>query len=229
MSSELEITPGITDFYSPSTQTTFIVDENGTVDGIEDLSIWLHGSGHETLRADPRFTMTVAQPGTFSISVNEVSPFSGAIKIRVDGDTVFRNSYRGGEKDFLISVPLDPGKHVVEVLNTGNDFFKLNWFKFEGLALPSVAALAQVGSNHAFIWIYDRGNQYHFHDNGLISDVTLKLPGLPNGNYFIEYWKTRHSGGLVDTVKAQSIDNKLEIPLPDFNKDIAVKVHMDNR
>jgi len=222
--SGLSATPGLINFDAPSTQTAFTVTDDDTVPGIEYLSIWLHGTGHENLRSDPIFTVTLSEPGNFSISVEEVSPYSAAIAITVDGNPVFSESYSGAETNFTITVPLNAGVHLVQVLNTGNDYFKISSYNFEGLSIPIVATVAQASSNHAYIWAYDRGSQYHMNDHGVISGAMVKVSDLNSGTYQIEFWQTRQTGGLISTVQQATNGNTLTVILPDFEKDIAIKI-----
>jgi hypothetical protein len=50
------------------------------------------------------------------------------------------------------------------------------------------------------------------------------LKGLRDDLYTIEAYETRVDGGIIDTYQADCQDNELTINLPDFSKDIAVKV-----
>jgi hypothetical protein len=221
--SQLELQPGIGDFWTPPARTRFTVDADGNVPGFEGMTVWLHGSGQPTLRSDPSFTLTLARSGSLRLAVQEVSPYGAALAVDVDGVTAFSNAYGGGQAGFEVEVPLPAGTHVVQVRNNGNDWIKLTRYTFDGLQLPALSARGQVGSGHGYLWVHDKGSDYHIADHGPVSGARVAVAGVSDGDHHIEFWRTRRPGGLIGTAQARAGGGVLEIALPEFAKDIAVK------
>ncbi len=86
----------------------------------------------------------------------------------------------------------------------------------------ALKAYALAGGSTALIWIHDTGSDYGGADHGTITGATLSLP-MAVGEYAIEFWSTWDAGGVVGATTATS-EGALTIPLPDFHRDIAVKI-----
>ena len=80
------------------------------------------------------------------------------------------------------------------------------------------------GDDHAYIWVYDVGSRTGQADHGVFSDVNLVLKDMDNGNYGIDFYATRDRGGIIASNNARSVSGSLVIALPQFTKDIALKV-----
>lgn len=220
--------PGIEDFWASSWQRQFTVAADGSVPGIERLSVWLQGRGHEARRTDPMFTVTLLNPGRFTVAVQGVSPYSAAVQVRVDGSAVFTADYTGAEAPFVIDVPLAAGTHVVQLLNTGADWIRIEHFGFQGLDLPVVTALVQLGTSVGFAWVRDLGSDYGLLDHGTIAGVTLVVDAAADGRYDVEVWRTRDTGGRAATIEATASGGRLPVALPAFERDIALKLRRRN-
>lgn len=96
----------------------------------------------------------------------------------------------------------------------GASSYKTRYLQFIGLS----------GTDHAYIWVYDVGSRKGQTDHGVFTDVNLVLKGLDNGSYVIDFYETRGTGGVVGSNNARSENGSLVIALPQFTKDIAVKV-----
>jgi hypothetical protein len=216
--------PGIGDFWAVSTQRAFTVAADGTVPGIEGLSVWLQGAGHAARRTDPAFTLTLATPGRFRVAVQEVSPYSAAVEVRVDGAPVFAASYAGGAPPFEIAVPLAAGTRTVQLVNTGNDWLKIERFDFDGVDIPVLTVIGQLGPGGGYLWVWDRDSDYHRTHHGVVSGASLVLSGLADGAYAIEVWPTRAGTGPLETRRSTSSGGVFELALPAFERDLALKV-----
>jgi len=225
---QLHLRPGIGDFWTPPARTAFTVGADGSVPGFEGMTVWLHGNGQPTLRSDPSFTMTLARAGSLRLAVQEVSPYAAALAIDVDGVSTFSASYGGGQTNFVVDVPLPAGSHVVRVRNTGNDWIKVDHYTFDGVQLPAVAALGQTSASRGYLWVRDKDSDYHLTDHGPISGTTVSISGLQDRDYRIEFWRTRQPGGPIGTAQARASAGVLEIALPEFTKDVAVKWQATN-
>lgn len=222
--SRVTATPGITDFWTTSTQRSFTVAADGTVPGIEGLSVWLHGAGHAARRSDPAFTVTLASAGHFRVAVREVSPYSAAVQVLVDGASVYTASYAGGEPPFEIAVPMGAGTHTIQLVNTGNDYLKIDRFHFDGVDVPMLTVIGQLGARGGYLWVWDRRSDYHQSAPGVASSASLAIAGLADGAYDIEIWPTWTVGGPLAVRQASSSQGALELAIPEFTKDLALKL-----
>ena len=57
----------------------------------------------------------------------------------------------------------------------------------------------------------------------LIEASVIAINGLSAGDYTVEFWDT-FTGEVIETVSASSDGEVLELPLPDFDRDIAIKI-----
>jgi hypothetical protein len=78
----------------------------------------------------------------------------------------------------------------------------------------------------AFLWVRDRKNNFSDVKNGYIpakiSGQTIKIT-LNNGYYRISFYNT-YNGQIIKTDYQDCSGGILEVDLPDFIKDIAVKI-----
>jgi hypothetical protein len=220
--------PGLSDFWAVSTQTVFNIRADGTVPGVGNLSQWLHGSTKSDYRSDPAFNLEMSQDGSLKIHVQSTADWcENSLRVLVDSHEIFSSSYPAGFGNFVIEVPIPAGQHTVQIENTGRDWFNISNYEFkenndgnEGY----LRFLGLSGPDHAYIWIYDIGSQKGETPYGTFHDISLTLKGLRDDLYTIEAYETRVDGGIIDTYQADCQDNELTINLPDFSKDIAVKV-----
>jgi hypothetical protein len=220
--------PGLSDFWAVSTQTVFDIRADGTVPGVGNLSQWLHGSTKSDYRSDPAFNLEMSQDGSLKIHVQSTADWcENSLRVLVDSHEIFSSSYPAGFGNFVIEVPIPAGQHTVQIENTGRDWFNISNYEFkenndgnEGY----LRFLGLSGPDHAYIWIYDIGSQKGETPYGTFHDISLTLKGLRDDLYTIEAYETRVDGGIIDTYQADCQDNELTINLPDFSKDIAVKV-----
>jgi hypothetical protein len=219
------VSPGLTGFWDVSTQTQFTVQPDGSVPGTGNLSIWLHGSSKSDYRSDPSFTTDLTEGDILRIHVQEVSGWGdNSLRVLVDSKPVFNSSYRNGAADFLIEVPLPAGRHTVKVRNTGQDWFCIAGYEFVNPAKGSVEFIGLSGADHAYLVVHDVDSGYGRTPYETFSGVSIALCGLNDGPYIIEFHETRGPGGILGTVAVSAEAGRLPIDLPDFSRDIAVKI-----
>ena len=80
------------------------------------------------------------------------------------------------------------------------------------------------GSDHAYLWIHDVDSRYGRFANDTFSDVNIALLDLKDGLYLAEFYETRGPGGVIRTTTSSSRAGRLPLTLPDFTRDIALKV-----
>ena len=197
-------------------------------EGIENLSQWLHGSSKSDFCSDPNFTVEFANSGILKIHVDEVSGWGqNSLCVLLNGQQVFSDSYQNGLSNFVIEIPLPNGQQVVKIENTGQDWFCISSYEFQETADTNIGYLQFIGlsgNNYAYVWVHDVGSQRGRTDHGLFKDVNCILDGLDDGDYVVDFYKTRGEGGIFKSNRAQSENSGLMIAIPEFTRDIALKV-----
>ena len=219
------ISPGLSDFWAMSTQTEFIVQPDGTVPGTENLSTWLHGSSKDSYRSDPTFNINLIDSDVLRIHVQEVSGWGkNSLRVLVDSQEVFSSSYANASATFVIEIPLSAGQHAVQIENTGQDWFNISSYEFINTTEGCLEFIGLSGADHAYIWVHDVGSRYGKTPYGTFSDINVVLRGLWDGPYAVEFHETRGPGGIIQTNNVATEAGELRLALPDFTRDIAVKV-----
>ena len=219
------VSPGLSDFWAISTQTEFTAQPDGTVPGAENLSAWLHGSSKSSYRSDPTFNLNLIDGDVLRIHMQEVSGWGNdSLGVLVDSQEVFSSSYANSSASFVIEIPLPAGRHAVQVKNTGQDWFNIASYEFINTSEGCLEFIGLSGADHAYIWVHDVGSRYGRTEYGTFSNVGVVLRGLDNGLYAVEFHETRGSGGIIQINNVSTEAGKLLLALPDFTKDIAVKV-----
>jgi len=220
--------PGLTGFWDVSTQTDFTVRSDGIIEGIENLSQWLQGSSKNSFRSDPSFAVDFNNSGVLKIHVDEVSGWgNNSLCVSLNGRQILPESYPNGLTNFVIEVPLPGGQQIVKIENTGQDWFRISNYEFQETADTNIGYLQCIGlsgDNHAYIWVYDVGSQRGRTDHGVFTDANCVLNGLDDGNYVVDFYETRRTGGIINSNHSQAENGELVITFPEFTRDIAVKV-----
>jgi hypothetical protein len=217
--------PVMGDFDAVTTQFDFYLNVD-YFPGMENLSQWLHGVWHSDKRSDPKFHLTMATAGSLKIHVLEASPWdtTQSLQVLVNNVVGFSHSYAGGSTNFLISVPLSAGTQTVQIKNTGNDWFHISGYEFAPTDVSPLGSIGLASNERAYIWIYDVNSQYGLIDHGTFHNEPVIVKGLDNSPYFVKVYATRGDGGVISSDTVNSASGVLTYTLPDFSKDIAVKV-----
>ena len=216
--------PVLTDWGAVTTQFDFYL-QSDYFPGMGNLSQWLQGSWQPTLKSDPNFHLTMATAGALKIHVQQVSASgTNSLAVLVNGKTVFSSSYTDGSTNFIITVPLSAGQQTVQVKNTGQDWFEISSYEFAPNNVSPLGSMGLVSKQRGYFWIYDTNSQYGLINNGTFHDEPVIAKGLSDGLYNVYVYATRDSGGIINSGTANSVAGQLSYTLPDFTKDIAVKV-----
>jgi hypothetical protein len=224
------VSPGLTGFSDKSTQTTFTVEPDGSVPGTDKLSTWLHGSSKNAYRSDPTFTLDVVEGDILRIHVQEVSAWgNNSLRVLVDSKPAFSSTYKNGSAGLLIEVPLPAGRHAVKIENTGQDWFLIASYEFANPSKGCLEFIGLSGADHAYLWAHDVGSGYGRTAYGAFSGVCIVLRGMNDGPYLVEVHETCGPGGILQTQNVAGQAGNLRICLPDFTRDLAIKVKPPTR
>jgi len=89
-----------------------------------------------------------------------------------------------------------------------------------------IGCVALLGADRAWAYLYDTLYAEIMPEDRFArshSASVVVLPGLREGSYSVEYWDT-FSGSIVEQAKALADADGLQLKVPDFKIDIAVKV-----
>jgi hypothetical protein len=215
--------PILSDFWAISTQTVFTINQD-YFPGMEHLSQWLHGSWKSAYKSDPNFHLNMPDAGFLKIHVQSVSPGgNNSLQVLVNGSSVFSSGYANDLNDFIITVPLSAGQQMVQIKNTGQDWFHMSSYEFVPNNISLLNSIGLSSSKRAYIWIYDIGSEFGQTANGTFHNQPIIIKGLDDGSYLVEVYATRGAGGIINSGTANSAAGQLTYTLPDFSKDIAVK------
>ena len=218
--------PVLTDWSAVSTQKVFYL-QGDYFPGMEHLSQWLQGSWQPALKSDPNFHLNMPTAGALKIHVLEVAASgTNRIRVRVNGAQVDLHTFTNGSTNFIYTVPyqLSAGQQAVQIENAGQDWFHISSYEFAPNNVSPLDSIGLSSNERAYIWIYDIGSQYGQIANGVFYNEPVIVKGLDDGHYAVEVYATRGAGGVINSGSADSVSGLLTYTLPDFSKDIAVKV-----
>jgi len=216
--------PGLNEFLAASTQTEFTMQGDNFA-GMENLSKWLQGSTQEAIKSDPNFHLNMTTGGNLKIHVVSVSvDGNNRIEVLVNGMAAYDKIQNNRAKNYIISVPFPAGTQTVQIKNTGDEWFQISSYEFAPNNASSLDSIGLASNQRAYIWIYDVDSQYGLTDHGTFHNEPMIVKGLDDGQYFVEVYATRGPGGVIASGTANSSSGTLTYMLPDFSKDIAVKV-----
>ena len=112
----------------------------------------------------------------------------------------------------------------MQIENTGLDWFDISSYEFAPNNVSLLGSMGLAGKQRGYFWIYDTNSQYGMINNGTFHNEPVIAKGLSDGLYDVDVYATRGAGGIINSGTANSVAGSLTYTLPDFTKDIAVKV-----
>jgi len=209
-------------------QTQFIVQSDGSVENVDQLSANLRPV-YQTQHNTVTFHVSLQRDGNFVMDVAEVEGDSAAGFLRVDLDEgrsgAFQKSVALGSR---VVVPVPPWTRTITATNTGFSRLRVGSYKFEGVTVSAAEGVAVLSPRKAYLWLKDRSWWHSDRSHGTLGDMTIRLSGLLPGNYRYEFWDAlkaeKIGSGYASTSWEETV---LSIPVPPFEKAVAVKVFHD--
>ena len=212
-------------------------------DGQGVLHMFLHGNDKKNLRVPCRIATELDQGASLTVHVNSVSR-AAQLAVLVDGKQIFQKPFPNkdgktdvnGEYDEDVRIDLPAGRHEIEIVNPGGDWLALDWVQVAG-ALPcevvlpedepKVLSYAMSDGRQALLWVIDPNYNYphgaRTAEPAALEGAVVRLPGLPDGSYQIEFWDT-WQGRATATVRARCENGVLPVSFPAFQVDAAVRI-----
>ncbi len=208
------------------------------------LNAFVQGSTHPDLKTPFQLSAWFTNNARIVMHLNSVS--DGAIMtVRVDGSEIFRTNLVNLDgayvidEEYNIDVPanLPAGKHLVEVVNAGNDWFFLDWVRLEqvlpaaaysGNWQPSPDSIGLKGPRESLLYVVAPGVSFPANAANpslpLQHAQTITLTNWPSGAFVGEWYDPATAASLGRT-QAAVTNGSLTLPLPDFSEDLAAIVY----
>ncbi|MBN2326015.1 MAG: DUF5060 domain-containing protein [Candidatus Omnitrophica bacterium] len=213
-------------------RTRFEIKESGVVEGLEECTQFVHGDAHRDMAPNPIFLFDLDRSVEFQFQISEAAKAGANCIVELDGEQVYQRAFAPAENDSTIgaegkaSLTIPPGRHNIHIRNSGKDWFKVQYYSVDGL-VQRPQGFARGNQDRVLLWVQDRLHQLvHLSEDrvpGFISETTLLLPDLSEGEYLVEPFDA-YSGESGDSLMIRSNQNGLEIPIPQFEKDMAFHI-----
>lgn len=235
----LENGPATWEVNSFNKPKTITIDSKGAA-GPLPLAGIQHGARNHPDKVNPvTFNVTAPKPIKLTVDVLEVSGYGGAgLQVLINGKVALDKEFTDPD-DNAVTTPLTQfaggypveipaGKSTVVVRNSGNDWFRVA-YRFQGLiasSAPPVIGWTSAGKTTHLAWLrrqeaswfnlFQRKQKFPS-----APQVRLVLP-LSAGTWRVERWDT-WKGTILGTVQVKSTGKPVEITVPSFRHDVAVK------
>lgn len=229
--------------------TEFTVQNNGDLAGAGMPVKYLHGNLKKDMKDDHVFHVDYSKEGEFILRIGTVSQ-GGDLHVFLDGKEIAHKNFPAGkgkgpwkrsmhlkkynvyqcvyEEDFKVTIP--KGKHTIRLSNTGKD-----WIGIEKITLTdyvdNTRANARVlglkvGEERLF-WIQNKESNWKNVFNKVapkpLKNTYFEVFEVNEGFYEVEWWDT-YKGTFLDRENIQAKKDKLNVKIPDFERDIACRI-----
>ncbi len=212
----------------------FWVKSDGRVINSGYLTGFLFGKEHENKGEEFIFSTTNMSPSKMSVSFSGVSGeniFRAVVNNSQISEVAVSEKNLPGEKysvsdgawsgkaKISIDIPLPVGENEIKFSNTGRGWVLMDSIVFEKALSPKFAPVFVSGmqsNDSAYMWIKNNSEEK-------INGAYINLPGLDTGRYVIRVINPR-SGETIKTWEEIDDNKMLRVNLPEFSRDIAVKV-----
>ncbi|MGB3057381.1 MAG: DUF5060 domain-containing protein [Candidatus Omnitrophota bacterium] len=227
----------------------FEVLRNGDMLGSGEPNKYLHGKAREDYKADLIFYVDYPVDSKFIAHVDMVSQ-GGHLVAYLDEEKVLEKDFPTGEgkgpwercmfrkdhgiwqcvynTDVKINVPR--GRHVIRLTNTGKDWIGIKSITLKDYVDSSIAnarCLGLIVGKDMLLWVQNKDfnwrNTFDAAEPKTIKKAYFEADVLKDGQYLIEQWDT-FKGKVISTEKTRSEKGVLHIELPDFSRDIALRI-----
>ena len=206
------------------------------------LNAFVHGTGHPELKTPFKVDAWLGTGAQLTLHVNSVSDGARVAVYRdnvkfydvalpnLDGGYQVNNEYNTN-----LVVALPAGHHLIEVRNTGGDWFYLDWVRFEhvlptdypGGWQPSPVAVGLKGATESLVYVVSP--QVSFPANATVANVetthgtSLVITNLPPGRYQAA-WSRPADGTFVGESPGVADGTRITFALPDYVEDLVGRI-----
>jgi hypothetical protein len=200
---------------------------------------FVHGTSHPEYRIPFRLNVWLTNNARLILHLNSVS--SGpSLAVRADGSQLYRTNLPnldGGyavnnEYDIDLAVNLPAGKRIIDIVNLGQDWFFLDWVRFEGVVPAAYASnwqppcepIGLTGPHESLVYLVAPGVGFPGSATNAVLPLqhgqSITLTNWLAGDFIAE-WYDPLTASLAGYTQATTTNRSLTLPLPDFREDLA--------
>ncbi|MCL4180623.1 MAG: DUF5060 domain-containing protein [Verrucomicrobia bacterium] len=203
------------------------------------LNAFVHGSAHPDLRTPFRLDAWFTNAARLVMRLNSVSD-GAVLGVFVDRQPFFQRSLPNKDGQWLVNheynedivVELPAGRHLVEIRNTGGDWFYLDWVRLEAVRparyaddwRPSPVAVGLRGSRESLLYVVNPRASYPANATNAVIEPfdgdVLRVRSLPAGSYRA-WWYHPQTGAWLGETAGTSDGALLTLPLLELREDLA--------
>ncbi|MBI1389103.1 MAG: DUF5060 domain-containing protein [bacterium] len=218
--------------WSNTSRETFPIAQDGTVEGIGQCSVFVHGNAHRDMAPNPEFVINLDEPADFIIQLNRIARAGAILRIYLNDAAVESKVFAQSESDTTISggegritVPLAEGQNRIKIRNIGNDWVELRTLTVTNFINRPVA-YARGGNDLVLLWVQDREHRFAVIDRypqyGDLKPSQVTLPSVKEGLWSVTRFDP-YDGTQVNVGEYQAGENGLRFPLESFARDAAYR------
>lgn len=230
------------DAWEKPKKNSFRIKDDGSMVNEDYFSAYLFGTGKEDLRNDPVLAFKNEQPVRLVIRVNKVSD-DNELNVDINGRNVMAVSVCAKDfdskkyfeewkiyqadisKEFVLEVP--EGDNEILIGNKGKDWIKIESVKVENFLNARIAPVfvsGVQGPGSAYLWLKSMDYGWLKGPGTAVKDAYIEVVDLNPGRYVITFFETYTGSVIGEHQEIVEKDDPLRLELPEFSKDIAVKI-----
>ena len=202
------------------------------------LNSFVHGTGHPDLRIPFRLSAWFDTNASLTLHVNSVSD-GAVVNVRVDNASVFVRSLPNLDGTYQVNdeyntnlvVALPAGNHLVEVRNSGGDWFYLDWVSLSNVLAaaydagwtPEPVAIGVRGEGETLLYVANPLLKYPARVTNTVlptvQSASVTLSNWPAGPWHALWYHATNAVGVGQTV-GTAANGLLTLPLPEFGEDL---------
>lgn len=211
------------------------------------FTAFFHGTAHPELKNPCRLSAWFGAGAKLVMHLNSVSD-GARINVLVDGVSAFtqnvanldgkwdvNNEYN---TDYTVNIPA--GKHLIEVRNTGADWFYLDWIRLENVQpstyaggwTPSPIATGVKSASEALVYVVNPAANFPGNATAQtippMTNAVIKLNSWPSGSW-TAIWNDAKTFAPLGKTSSDTTNGVLQLPLPSFSEDAAARIVPANR
>ncbi len=200
----------------------------------------IFGKARPELPGKLEIRLAARSSGTLRLRPGAVGTQGARLELHLDGKPALsaelkdhdgQNNPAADEKFDLLTLPIPRGNHTLTIINQGKDWFSIADLTLDNLdpaaTNPGVRVYALTGNRTSILWVQNIRSTWYYSSVGeqpeIIRANTVDFPVRQDGKFrvrFFDTWRGTFSSPQTITSK----NGLLHLTLPDFTRDIAIRV-----
>jgi len=228
--SDFVFAPGLG--WAETDRQKFTIHQDGTVEGLDRCSSFVHGQYHQDMSPNPIFVIDLKDPTRFGFEIDTIARAGAGCSVLLDGKRVERRVFPAKSSDydpeeegeFSISVP--EGRHEISLTNNRSDWFRVERFWVEDFT-PRPLAYARGNEDLILLWIHDRPHRYSVIDEYAeytpLHEFEVSLPQARAGVFQVVRFNT-YTGEQESLPSVETGAEGITLTIQPFQRDIAFRL-----